>query len=70
MKELLLIPTLMAFVVAVPLAMAKEPAKINCCIKGKCEQMTKTDCKKEKGTVVKNCERQCKPPKEKPAKKY
>jgi hypothetical protein len=55
MKKLLVVTTLMAFMVAAPLAMAKEEKQINCCIKGKCEQMTKTDCKKAKGKVVKNC---------------
>jgi hypothetical protein len=69
MRNLLLIATLMAFVVSVPLVNAKEPARINCCIKGKCELMTRAQCKKEKGTVVKDCAKQCKPPKEKPVKK-
>jgi len=56
MKKLFVIMTLMAFVVAAPLAMAaKEAKQINCCVKGKCEQMTKADCKKAKGKVVKSC---------------
>jgi hypothetical protein len=60
MKKFFLFLTVMAFMVAAPLAMAKEEKKINCCIKGKCEQMTKKDCTKEKGKVVKDCKK-CKP---------
>ncbi len=59
MKKLMLLLTLMAFVVAAPLAMAqketkKEP-KINCCIKGKCHKMTKANCDKKKGQEVTEC---------------
>jgi len=75
MRKLLLLLTLLAFVVAAPMAMAqtkekpkKEEKKITCCIKGECKEgMTKADCKKEKGKVVKDCSK-CKPPK-KPEKK-
>ncbi len=55
MKKLLIGATLMAFMIAAPLAMAKEAKMYNCCVKGKCEQMTKADCKKAKGKVVKSC---------------
>jgi hypothetical protein len=76
MRKLLLLLTLLAFVATAPLAMAqatkekpkKEEKKITCCIKGKCEEgMTKAECKKEKGKVVKDCSK-CKPAKE-PVKK-
>ncbi len=67
MKKLLVLLTLAAFMFSVPLAMAagdtpgakagdKEPAKINCCIKGKCTQVgSEADCAKEMGKVVKDC---------------
>lgn len=62
MKKLVLLLTLVVFVVAVPLAMAAEkpaaaPAadKVNCCAAKKCTPMTKADCDKAKGTVVKDC---------------
>ena len=55
MKKLFVITSLMAFMVAAPLAMAKQEKLLNCCVKGKCEQLTKSDCKKAKGKVVKSC---------------
>ncbi|MGO9570029.1 MAG: hypothetical protein ACLP5H_21075 [Desulfomonilaceae bacterium] len=69
MKKLLVLLTLAAFMFSVPLAMAagetpgaakaagdKAPAKINCCIKGKCSQVgSEADCAKEMGKVVKDC---------------
>jgi len=48
---------LLAFLVAAPLAMAQD--KVNCCAAKKCSQMTKADCDKAKGTVVKDC-KECK----------
>jgi hypothetical protein len=67
MKKLALLLTLMAFVVAAPLAMAqkemkKAEPKINCCIKGKCSKMTKASCDKKKGQEVQDC-KECKPEK-------
>jgi len=58
MKKLFVMMTLMAFVVAAPLAMAKSKP-VKCCIKGQCEEKaTKTDCtKKAKGYVVKDCKK-------------
>jgi hypothetical protein len=68
MKKLLVLLTLAAFVFSVPLAMAagttpagaktaqKAPAKVNCCIKGKCSQVgSDADCAKMMGKVVKDC---------------
>jgi hypothetical protein len=60
MKRCLIFLTLMAFFVAAPLSMAedkpkKEAPKIKCCVKGECKDLTKKDCKKEKGKVVKDC---------------
>ncbi len=69
MKKLLVLLTLAAFVFSVPLAMAadqaptgvkaggeKAPAKVNCCIKGKCSQVgSEADCAKAMGKVVKDC---------------
>jgi hypothetical protein len=63
MKKFFLLLTVMAFMVAAPLAMAADK-DINCCIKGDCKKMTKAECKKEKGKVVKDC-KDCKPPKTK-----
>ena len=51
MKKLVLLAALLAFVVAAPLAMAQD--KVNCCADKKCTQMTKADCDKAKGKVVK-----------------
>jgi len=65
MKKLVVLVALMAFVVVVPLALAAEkpaaPAadKVNCCADKKCTQMTKADCDKAKGKVVKDC-KECK----------
>lgn len=64
MKKFFLLLTMMAFMVAAPLAMAKE-AKINCCVKGKCSKMTTAKCDKAKGDVVKDCKDCKKPPKTK-----
>lgn len=57
MKKLLVFTALMAFMVAAPLAMAKQAKLYSCCVKGKCEQLTKADCKKAKGKVVSNCKK-------------
>jgi hypothetical protein len=53
MKKLVLLMALLAFLVAVPMAMAQD--KVNCCVAGKCSQMDKAECEKAKGTVVKDC---------------
>ncbi len=53
MKKLVLLVALLAFLVAVPMAMAQD--KVNCCADKKCTQMTKADCDKAKGMVVKDC---------------
>jgi len=68
MKKLLVLVTIMVFAMAVPFAVAqtdtkktdKADKKINCCIKGECTEMTKAECAKEKGKVVKDCKK-CKP---------
>jgi hypothetical protein len=60
MKKCLAFLVMMAFFVAAPMVMAqdtpkKEPKMIKCCIKGECKDLTKKDCKKEKGKEVKDC---------------
>ena len=70
MKTLVMLATLLAFIVASPLAMAqgkekpkKEVPKISCCVNGECKQMTKQDCKKAKGKAYKkekDCLSKCK----------
>jgi len=71
MKKLINLLTVGAFLIAVPLAMAQgqpgaapaapagadKPAKsINCCVKGKCEQVkSEADCTKLGGKVVSDC---------------
>jgi len=64
MKRLIILLSLLAFVGAAPLAVAasKTDSKINCCIEGKCEKLTKKACKEAKGKVVSSCKK-CKPPK-------
>jgi len=66
MRKLLVIVALLAFAGAVPMAMAAEkkaaPKEVNCCVKGEVKKLTKADCKKAKGKVVKKAE-QCKPAK-------
>ncbi len=59
MKKFFMLLTLMAFAMAAPLAMAAD-VDINCCVKGDCKKMTKAECKKAKGKVVKDC-KDCKP---------
>ncbi len=55
MKRFLLLLTILAFVVAVPLASIAQD-KVNCCMPdGKCAPVAKADCDKAKGTVVKDC---------------
>ena len=63
MKKFFLLLTLMAFMLAAPLAMAAD-VDINCCVKGDCKKMTKAECKKAQGKVVKDC-KSCKAPKAK-----
>lgn len=65
MKKFMLFFVLLAFMVAAPMAMAKEDPKkkepkINCCVKGKCKKMTKQACEKNKGLEVIDC-KDCKP---------
>ncbi len=71
MKRLVNLVVALTFAVAVPFAMAQtgsgttpaapsgadKPAKtINCCVKGKCEQVkSDADCAKLGGKVVKDC---------------
>jgi len=59
MKKVFGLLIFVAFMVAAPLAMAKEN-KVNCCVKGKCSKMTDAKCDKAKGEVVKNC-KDCNP---------
>jgi hypothetical protein len=67
MKKFLILFTMMAFFVSAPLAMAdtpikKEAPKYRCCIKGECKELTKKECKKEKGKYIKatDCDKKCK----------
>ena len=62
MKRVLVLLILAAFMVAAPLAMAKEE-KVNCCVKGKCSKMTTAKCNKAKGEAVMDCKACKKPPK-------
>ncbi len=71
MKRLITLVTVLTFALAIPLAMAqtgsgagqaaptspdKAAKTINCCVKGKCEQVnSETDCTKLGGKVVKDC---------------
>jgi hypothetical protein len=61
MKKFFLLLSLMAFMLAAPLAMAAKEEKVNCCVKGKCSKMTTAKCDKAKGEVVKDC-KDCKKP--------
>jgi hypothetical protein len=63
MKKFMILVTLMAFCVSAPLAIAKkEETKYKCCIKSECKDMTKAECKKQKGKYLKatDCEKKCK----------
>lgn len=59
MKKLLVFVALLCFVAAGPAATVssakKESGNVNCCVKGQCKQMTKDDCKKSNGRVLKSC---------------
>ncbi len=60
MKKVVILMALLAFVAAGVVsvcAQAKEAPKVKCCIKatGDCTEMTKADCSKAKGKVVKDC---------------
>ncbi len=62
MKKFMILVTLMAFFVSAPLAMAqhsskKAAPKVKCCVKGECKQVTKAECKKEKGKVLRDCKK-------------
>ena len=59
MKKFLIVLSLMAFVAAGSLAFAAEKPGM-CCVKGKIEKLTKADCKKAGGKIVKNA-KACKP---------
>jgi len=62
MKKFLILLTLMAFMVAAPLCLTAAEKEINCCYgPGTCSEMTKAECSKKKGKVVKDC-RQCEAP--------
>ncbi len=60
MKKFFVVLALLAFACA-PMAMAADK-KLNCCVKGKIEKLSKKDCKAAKGKVVKSA-KQCKAPK-------
>jgi hypothetical protein len=62
MKKLLILFAVLAFVSAGPVAMAAK--KVNCCVSGKIEKVTKAECKKAGGKVVTSA-KQCKPTKKK-----
>jgi hypothetical protein len=53
MKKLVLLVALLAFLVAAPMTVAQD--KVNCCVAGKCSEMSKADCDTAKGTVVTDC---------------
>lgn len=64
MKKVLYMLTLAAFLISAPLAMAagetgtapKMGTSVNCCVKGKCQQVkSEADCAKAGGKVVKDC---------------
>lgn len=62
MKKVLVFLSLVAFLFSAPMVMAqttkpakKEAPKIKCCVKGECKEMTKAECKKAKGKVLKDC---------------
>jgi hypothetical protein len=57
MKKVVILMALLAFVAAgVMTAYAADaPKTVKCCVKGECKDMTKADCTKAKGKVVKDC---------------
>lgn len=59
MKKFWILMVLAAFLMAAPVAQVafakKGASKVNCCVKGKCSKMTKADCTKANGKVVKSC---------------
>lgn len=62
MKKIMALVVLLAFALAVPMTMAAEKkastaAKVKCCIKGDCKEMTKAECSKAKGKVVTDCKK-------------
>jgi hypothetical protein len=62
MKKLMILVTVMAFFVSAPLAMAqtatkKPEAKVKCCVKSECKELTKADCKKQQGKQIKDCKK-------------
>lgn len=62
MKKLFIMIAVLAFMVSAPFAMAKKESKVNCCVSGKCQKLTKAACKDAGGKVVKSC-KSCKPKK-------
>jgi hypothetical protein len=70
MKKFLTITALLAFTAAAPFAFASGD-KVNCCVKGRggedgkgkviesCQKVSKAECAKAKGRVVKDC-KECK----------
>ncbi|MFH1117154.1 MAG: hypothetical protein V1792_24815 [Pseudomonadota bacterium] len=65
MKKFFVVLALLAFACAAPFAMAadkKAEKKLNCCVKGKVEKLTKAECTTAGGAVVKSA-KQCKAPK-------
>ena len=63
MKKLFILLTLTAFIIGATFAVnAAKPAaadKVNCCAKGVCKQVSKADCEKAGGKIVKDC-KECK----------
>ena len=57
MKKVVLLIALLAFLLAVPVAMAQD--MVSCCVGGKCGQISKAECDKQKGKAVKDC-KECK----------
>ena len=62
MKKFLILFAVLAFVSAGPVAMAAK--KVNCCVAGKIQKVTKAECTKAGGKVVKSA-KQCVPAKKK-----
>jgi hypothetical protein len=59
MKKFFVMLALLAFAVSGSIAMAAEK-KVNCCVNGKVQKVTKAKCASLKGSVVKSA-KQCKP---------
>jgi hypothetical protein len=59
MKKILLLIALAGLIIAGSVVIAEEPFIVKCCLKGKCDRMTRPECKAAGGRIVGNCG-QCK----------